>query len=84
VNKEGSATQGKVIDLDRYRRGQRRQSRPDASVDRPEKLEARAFVDLFSNGRVKYGVLGADVENAMSLLEPMLLIGHRLVLIAAE
>jgi len=45
---------------------------------------ARAFVDLWTTGRVQYGVEGADEENALSLLEPVLLISHHLVLMAAE
>lgn len=47
-------------------------------------VEARAYVDLWSNGRVRYGLVGASEWNALSLLKPMLTIGQELVLMAAE
>jgi hypothetical protein len=52
--------------------------------DNDDQIQARAYVNLLSTGRVQYGVVGADHGNALSLLEPMLLMGHRLVLIASE
>ncbi|CAG9194040.1 hypothetical protein BCAR13_110091 [Paraburkholderia caribensis] len=80
VNTGKSAGWDNVVPMEKYRRSTHR----TRTLDNDDQIQARAYVNLLSTGRVQYGVVGADHGNALSLLEPMLLMGHRLVLIASQ
>lgn len=42
-------------------------------------VEAHLFVDVCSDGETRFGVVGADGNNAICLLEPIFILGQQLV-----
>lgn len=42
------------------------------------------YIDVCSDGETRYGVIGANEENAFCLLEPMFMLGQEIVLLAAH
>jgi len=42
------------------------------------------FIDVCSDGETRFGVIGADEDNAMSLLEPIFILGRQLARLATE
>ncbi|WP_412021515.1 hypothetical protein [Burkholderia cepacia] len=72
-----------VVELDAYR--SKKRGEPQATrgspPDHEEKFEVEAhlFVDICSDGETRFGVVGADGDNAIWLLEPIFILGQQLV-----
>lgn len=47
-------------------------------------VEAHLYVDVCSDGETRFGVVGADEINAISLLEPIFVLGRQLVKLATS
>jgi len=47
-------------------------------------VEAHLYVDICSDGETRFGVVGADEANAISLLEPIFVLGRQLVKLATS
>lgn len=45
-------------------------------------VRAHLFIDVCSDGETRFGVVGADECNAISLLEPIFVLGRQLVRLA--
>lgn len=42
------------------------------------------YIDVCSDGETRFGIVGADEENAICLLEPIFLLGSQLVRLVTE
>lgn len=45
-------------------------------------VQVHLFIDVCSNGETRFGVIGADEENAICLLEPIFVLGRQLTKLA--
>ncbi|MBN3848174.1 hypothetical protein G3N58_15235 [Paraburkholderia sp. Ac-20342] len=45
-------------------------------------VEVHLFIDVCSDGETRFGVVGADEDNAICLLEPMFVLGRQLTQLA--
>lgn len=45
-------------------------------------VKVHLFIDVCSDGETRFGVVGADEDNALSLLEPIFMLGRQLVRLA--
>ncbi|MEZ7524037.1 hypothetical protein [Burkholderia vietnamiensis] len=75
-----------VFQLDLYRK--KKQQEPQRArqllEQQPEgfEVEAHLYVDICSDGATRFGVVGADEDNAICLLEPIFILGRQLVELA--
>lgn len=79
---EGKPVQSNVVSISKYRRdnGLWRGTSPNKDV----MVEAHLFIDVCSNGETRFGIVGDEKLYAMSLLEPILILGRQLTRIATE
>jgi hypothetical protein len=80
----GEPAPDNVVDLQKYRRARKRSGAAD---DRqPHRLDDGAthvYIDL-ENGRLDYGLVKVNEENALALLEPWFHLGNELIKFYSE
>lgn len=79
---EGKRGQNNVVFISQYKRD--RESIRGKSFDKEVKVEAHLFIDVCSNGETRFGIVGEEKIYAMSLLEPILILGRQLTRIVTE
>ncbi|AOJ99904.1 hypothetical protein ABWH74_004296 [Burkholderia vietnamiensis] len=72
-----------VFEMEAYRNEKRRKTRgAQLPIERGRSgfdVEAHLFVNVCSDGETRFGVVGADGDNAICLLEPIFILGQQLV-----
>ncbi|QGZ56718.1 hypothetical protein [Paraburkholderia acidiphila] len=71
----------KVVYLDAYRKP----FAGSAGIGAPSfSVYAHLYIDLCSDGETRFGIVGANSDNAIGLLEPIFVLGRQLVNMATE
>lgn len=71
---EGKPARSNVVPMARYRT--RKQQNESFEV------QVHLFIDVCSDGETRFGVVGANEDNAICLLEPMFVLGRQLAQLA--
>ncbi|MGV0128874.1 hypothetical protein [Burkholderia gladioli] len=79
-NRDEKPVQSNVIFINQYKQERRLSDSKYSEV----KVEAHLFIDICSNGETRFGITGEGRLHAMSLLEPILILGRQLTVIATE
>lgn len=74
----------KVVSLDSYRQRRLSGSALNQTASTGFEVYAHLYIDLCSDGETRFGIVGASEDNALSMLEPIFILGRQLMHLATS